>query len=90
MHTTDTSHRPTSHRSDLHRSAQHQPTCLAADGLTSPVAACTVAAHPEQGWSLLCNGVVLFDDGGYLLPGTASTPSSTPTSTAPAAQPVAA
>jgi hypothetical protein len=21
-----------------------------------------VACHPEQGWSLLCNGVVLFDD----------------------------
>jgi hypothetical protein len=27
-----------------------------------------VAAHPEQGWSLLCNGVVLFDDTGELLP----------------------
>jgi hypothetical protein len=27
-----------------------------------------VAAHPEQGWSLLCNGVVLFDDMGELLP----------------------
>jgi hypothetical protein len=27
-----------------------------------------VASHPEQGWSLLCNGVVLFDDGGALLP----------------------
>jgi hypothetical protein len=24
--------------------------------------------HPEQGWSLLCNGVVLFDDAGTLLP----------------------
>jgi hypothetical protein len=24
--------------------------------------------HPEQGWSLLCNGVVLFDDNGELLP----------------------
>ena len=29
----------------------------------------TVAAHPEQGWSLLCNGVVLFEDTGELLPG---------------------
>jgi hypothetical protein len=28
-----------------------------------------VAAHPEQGWSLLCNGVVLFEDTGELLPG---------------------
>jgi hypothetical protein len=27
-----------------------------------------VSSHPEQGWSLLCNGVVLFDDGGELLP----------------------
>jgi hypothetical protein len=27
-----------------------------------------VAAHPEQGWSLLCNGVVMFDDTGELLP----------------------
>ena len=25
-----------------------------------------VACHPEQGWSLLCNGVVLFDDAGVL------------------------
>jgi hypothetical protein len=27
-----------------------------------------VAAHPEQGWSLLCNGVVVFEDTGDLLP----------------------
>jgi hypothetical protein len=27
-----------------------------------------VAAHPEQGWSLLCNGIVLFEDFGELLP----------------------
>ena len=25
-------------------------------------------ARPEQGWSLLCNGVIAFDDGGDLLP----------------------
>ncbi|ALO08207.1 hypothetical protein AQF52_2612 [Streptomyces venezuelae] len=25
-------------------------------------------AHPEQGWSLLCNGVLLFEDTGELLP----------------------
>jgi len=24
----------------------------------------STASHPEQGWSLLCNGIVLFDDGG--------------------------
>jgi hypothetical protein len=27
-----------------------------------------ITPHPEQGWSLLCNGVVLFDDWGQLLP----------------------
>ena len=26
------------------------------------------ADQPEQGWSLLCNGVVLFDDGGEVPP----------------------
>jgi hypothetical protein len=31
-------------------------------------AARVVASHPEQGWSLLCNGVLLFDDTGELLP----------------------
>jgi Family of unknown function (DUF5999) len=31
-------------------------------------AAHTIASHPEQGWSLLCNGVVIFDDTGELLP----------------------
>jgi len=28
-----------------------------------------VAFHPEQGWSLLCNGVIVFDDMGEILPG---------------------
>ena len=46
---------------------QHQPGCP--DALAPDHgAARTVASHPEQGWSLLCNGVVLFDDGGELLP----------------------
>jgi hypothetical protein len=27
-----------------------------------------VADQPGQGWSLLCNGVIVFDDGGELLP----------------------
>jgi len=27
-----------------------------------------LACHPGQGWSLLCNGVVLFDDAGVLVP----------------------
>ena len=45
---------------------QHQPRC---PGASAPdrTAACVVAAHPEQGWSLLCNGVVLFDDAGELV-----------------------
>ena len=32
-------------------------------------AARTIACHPEQGWSLLCNGVIVFDDLGEILPG---------------------
>jgi hypothetical protein len=27
-----------------------------------------IAAHPEQGWSLLCNGIITFDDGGAIMP----------------------
>jgi hypothetical protein len=46
-------------------------------------AAWPVARRPEQGWSLLCNGVVLFDDGGQLLPdGRAISPASTCTAAA--------
>jgi len=46
---------------------QHQPPCPPA-GAPGRAAARTLASHPEQGWSLLCNRVVLFDDGGELLP----------------------
>ena len=46
---------------------RHTPTCPAADQADRE-AAHTIAAHPEQGWSLLCNGIVLFDDTGELLP----------------------
>ena len=46
---------------------QHQPACPAADVLGRGTAR-IVAAHPEQGWNLLCNGVILFDDDGMLLP----------------------
>ncbi len=45
----------------------HTPRCPAADRADGE-AAHTVAAHPEQGWSVLCNGIVLFDDTGELLP----------------------
>lgn len=46
---------------------RHIPPCPgpeAADGGAAHV----VASHAEQGWSLLCNGVVLFEDTGLLLP----------------------
>jgi hypothetical protein len=46
----------------------HEPRCPSA-GDTDRAAAHVISGHPEQGWSLLCNGVVLFDDGGLLLPG---------------------
>jgi len=32
------------------------------------LAARIVADQPGQGWSLLCNGVILFDDRGELFP----------------------
>src|SRR5690242_13166751 len=41
-------------------------------------------AAPSRGWSLLCNGVVLLDDGGQLLPdGRAISPASTRTAADP-------
>jgi Family of unknown function (DUF5999) len=46
---------------------QHQPRCPHWPALDH-LAARIVADHPEQGWSLLCNGVIVFDDGGELLP----------------------
>ncbi len=45
----------------------HKPACPASNA-SDAHAAHVVAAHPEQGWSLLCNGVLLFEDGGELLP----------------------
>ena len=45
----------------------HRPRCPDAQAHDRSRAR-TTASHPEQGWSLLCNGVVLFDDGGSLLP----------------------
>ncbi|MFJ9967215.1 DUF5999 family protein [Streptomyces avermitilis] len=46
---------------------QHKPTCPSAEA-TDREAAVVVAAHPEQGWSLLCNSVLLFEDTGEILP----------------------
>jgi hypothetical protein len=50
----------------------HHPPCPPAEAPDHD-AARVVASHPEQGWSLLCNGVVVFEDYGELAPdGTAS------------------
>ncbi len=46
---------------------QHKPPCPSADS-PDREAACPLVSHPEQGWSLLCNGVLLFEDTGELLP----------------------
>ncbi|WP_370384283.1 DUF5999 family protein [Catenulispora sp. GAS73] len=55
-------------------SCPHQPTCPPAEAADHAAATC-VASHPGQGWWLLCNGVVCFDDTGELLPdGTAIPP----------------
>ena len=46
---------------------QHQPTCPSAAAADHD-AARVVSSHHEQGWSLLCNGVVVFDDTGEIMP----------------------
>ena len=45
----------------------HQPHCPDATSADRD-AAHVIASHPEQGWSLLCNGIVLFEDSGEILP----------------------
>jgi hypothetical protein len=52
---------------------QHQPPCPPPDA-SDREAAHVMASHPEQGWSLLCNGVVVFEDTGALLPDGRSIP----------------
>ncbi|MEU9736864.1 DUF5999 family protein [Streptomyces sp. NPDC048002] len=42
----------------------HRSSC----SLPGPHAPRVVAAHPEQGWNLLCDGTIVFDDSGELLP----------------------
>jgi len=46
---------------------QHQPRCPDSSA-PDHLAARIVADQPMQGWSLLCNGVIVFADGGELLP----------------------
>jgi hypothetical protein len=45
----------------------HSPIC---PGAADPDhdSARIVRRHPEQGWSLLCNGVVVFEDTGEIMP----------------------
>ncbi|MFE5842010.1 DUF5999 family protein [Streptomyces niveus] len=45
----------------------HSPACPTADS-PDREAAHVVAGYPGQGWSLLCNAVLLFEDTGELLP----------------------
>ncbi|MFC5253444.1 DUF5999 family protein [Streptomyces nigrescens] len=45
----------------------HRPQCPGPDA-TDREAAHVRVQHPEQGWSLLCNGVVLLHDTGAILP----------------------
>ncbi|MGW6745001.1 DUF5999 family protein [Streptomyces sp. NPDC055025] len=45
----------------------HQPACPTAYS-AGRGAARLAESHPEQGWNLLCNGVILFEDTGELLP----------------------
>ena len=52
---------------------QHQPPCPPADAVDRG-AARVLISRPEQGWSLLCNGIVMFEDTGALLPGGQSIP----------------
>jgi hypothetical protein len=61
MNTTEPPGRP------VVRACRHDPRCPAADAIDH-AAARVIASYPEQGWSLLCNGVITFDDTGELLP----------------------
>ncbi len=45
----------------------HTPPCPTA-GSPDREAARAITSHLEQGWSLLCNGLLLFEDTGELLP----------------------
>ena len=46
---------------------QHEPPCPPAEA-NDRDAAVTVREHHDQGWVLLCNGVVAFEDTGEILP----------------------
>ena len=65
----------------------HSPPCPAPSD-PDREAAHTIVSHHEQGWSLLCNGVVMFDDTGELLPDGACIEPHRPTDLAPFDRPV--
>ena len=45
----------------------HTPCCPSAGSATCR-SAHTRVRNDQQGWCLLCNGVIVFDDGGAILP----------------------
>ena len=49
------------------RKCRHTPPCPSAQS-GGRLAARVVRGHLDQGWELLCNGIVVFDDAGALLP----------------------
>ncbi|CAL9358573.1 hypothetical protein SUDANB37_00639 [Streptomyces sp. enrichment culture] len=67
MNTTSSRRADSTSQRKIPTMCQHQPPCPTADSADRE-AARVVAHHPEQGWSLLCNGVLLFEDTGELLP----------------------
>lgn len=46
---------------------QHRTPCPSSDDVDRE-AARVLATFPQQGWSLLCNGVIVFEDTGEILP----------------------
>ncbi|MFD7552214.1 DUF5999 family protein [Streptomyces sp. NPDC059816] len=50
------------------RRCGHEPRCPSA-AATDGATARTVTAQESQGWAVLCNGLIVFDDGGCVLPG---------------------
>ncbi|MET7296965.1 DUF5999 family protein [Streptomyces griseoloalbus] len=46
---------------------EHSPPCPPAHA-ADHLAASVLVKPPGAGWSVLCNGVILFEDTGYLLP----------------------
>jgi hypothetical protein len=59
--------RPTGASPAGERACHHEPRCPSADA-PDRLAARIIAYHPEQGWELLCNGIISFDDSAMILP----------------------